>query len=78
MKHFAACLMFLAIFSALAVGLACFIAISNGIDPMSNYQVLFFSTTMGSFSSGYFRCKYSALTVTTSGSYAADFTLSCP
>jgi hypothetical protein len=78
MKHFAACLIFLAIFAALAVGLSCFISSSNGINPLSNYQTFFFSTTMGSFSSGYFHCKYAFANQTFNGTYAATFDLNCP
>ena len=78
MKHFASCLIFLALFAALAVGLSCFISISNGINPISDYQTFFFSTTMGSFSSGYFKCKYASVNQTTNGTYVVNFDLNCP
>lgn len=78
MKHFASCLLFLAIFAVLAVALSCYISVSNGINPLSDYQTFFFSTTMGSFSSGYFHCKYTSASQASNGTYIASFELTCP
>lgn len=77
MKHFSFCFIVLGILSFISVGIAYWIALKNEINPISNYQVFFFSTTMGSFSSTYMKCRYASV-ITVGTNWATTFQLSCP
>jgi hypothetical protein len=77
MNHFTWCFIVLSIFSIVALGIAYWVSLQNEINPISNYQVFLFSTTMGSFSSNYMKCKYASKAQVGLG-WKAEFLLECP
>ena len=78
MKHFTCCFILYAVLSVISVGLCYFVSMSNNVNPSSNYQEFFFSTTMGSFSALNFNCKYSQRNSSISANYSYNFDLKCP
>lgn len=74
MKHFSLCFLVLGLISVISIGLCYYITMSNGIDPLSNYQVFFYATTMGAFSSSNANCRYQMPNMLSN--YV--FTLNCP